>query len=234
MGGVVKHAPAEAARVTAGGHGRVLHPGVAQGLFLPPLPGVRGLGGVHVAVALGDQQGLVHVRRDLVFGLGPRIIAGVGEVVIGVHILQKMALFQIAHAGGGAAGVQLMGDGVGAAVKFVVVQALVDPHAPENDAGVVPVLEHHLPGVLTGLLLPLFVPDVLPAGDLGEHQQTLTVALVDKIPALGVVGGADGVALQLVPQNPGVLPLQMLRGGVADGGIALVPVQAPEEGLFPV
>ena len=35
-------------------------------------------------------------------------------------------------------------------------------------------------------------------------------------------------------QNSCVLPLQMLRGGVADIGVALVPVQPPEEGLFPV
>ena len=224
VGGIVEHAPAEAAGVLPASLGRREHPGVAQGLFLPLLPGVEALGGEHVAVVLRDQQGLAHVRRHVLFLLGPRGQPVVGKVVVGVDVLQEMALFQIPHPGGGPAGVQLMGQGVGPGIEFIVVHALIDAHTPENDAGVVAVLQHHLPQVFQCLLLPGLVPDVLPARQLREHQQAQPVTFVNKMPALGIVGGAHRVALQLLLQNPGVLPLQTLRRSVADIGIALVPV----------
>ena len=75
---------------------------------------------------------------------------------------------------------------------------------------------------------------MLPAGDLGEHQKTQPVALGQEVVALGIVGGAHGVAAQLLLQNPGILPLQGGRGGVAHVGVALVPVQTPQESLFAV
>ena len=75
---------------------------------------------------------------------------------------------------------------------------------------------------------------MLPAGDLGKDHQAQPVALVDEVGALGIVGGAHGGAAQLLLQDAGVLPLEALRRGVADVGIALVPVQAPEIALLPV
>ena len=157
-----------------------------------------------------------------------------GEVIEGVHILQQAGFLQVAHPGGGAAGVQPMAEGVGAGIEGVVVLALVDAHAPEHDAGVVAVLADHLLHVPHRLVLPGFSPDMLPAGDLRKHQQTQPVALVDEIGALGIVGGAHGGAAQLLLQDAGVLPLELLRRGVADAGIALVPVQAPEIAPLPV
>ena len=94
----------------------------------------------------------------------------------------------------------------------------------------VPVLENHFPGVLHRLSLPVAAADVLPAGNFREHQQTQPVALVQEVVALGIVGGAHGVAGQLLFQNPGILPLKAFRGGVAHVGPALVPVQPSQEG----
>ena len=198
MGGIVEHAPAEAAGVLPAALSRREYTGVAQGLLLPLLPGVEALGGEHVTVVLRNQQGLAHVRGHVLFLLGPRGQPVVGKVVIGVDVLQQMALFQIAHPGGGPAGVQLMGQGVGPGIECIVVHALIDPHAPENDAGVVAILQHQLPQVLQGLLLPGLVPDVLPARQLREHQQAQPVTRIDKVLALGIVGGTHRVALQLL------------------------------------
>ena len=75
---------------------------------------------------------------------------------------------------------------------------------------------------------------MLPAGDLGEHQQPQLIARVDKILALGVMAGAHGIAAKLLLQNAGVLPLKGFRGGIADVGVALMAVQAAEEGFFAV
>ena len=50
----------------------------------------------------------------------------------------------VSHAGGGTAGVQLVGDLVGAVIENIVIHALVDAHAPQDDAGMIAVLQDHL------------------------------------------------------------------------------------------
>ena len=50
----------------------------------------------------------------------------------------------VSHAGGGTAGVQLVGNLVGAVIESIVIHALVDAHAPQDDAGVIAVLQDHL------------------------------------------------------------------------------------------
>ena len=51
VGGIIKHTPAEAARMLSICVGGVQHPRMAQGMLLPVRGIVTGLGGVHVAVA---------------------------------------------------------------------------------------------------------------------------------------------------------------------------------------
>ena len=208
VGGIVEHAPAEAARMLPAGIGGVQHPHMPQGMLLALGPGVIGFGGEHVAVVLGDQKGLLGIGADPLLLLAARVIAGVGEVVKGVHILQQLALFQIPHPRGCPAGIQLVGQLVGLAVEGVVVHALVDANAPEDDAGMVAVLGDHFLHVPAGLLLPGLVADVLPARNLRKDQQTDSVTFINKILALRIVAGADGVAVELLLQNPGILPLQ--------------------------
>ena len=231
---VIEHAPAEAPGVLPAGIGCVLYPDVPQGVLLPVRAIVKGLGGVHVAVALRDEQRLAHIRGHVLFRLSTGRYAVVRKIVVGIDILQQMAFFQIAHAGGSTAGVQLMGDFVGAGIEGIVVHALVDAHTPQDDAGVIAVLQEHLLQHLAGGVLPVVVPDVLPARQFSEHQQTPPVALVQKILALGVVAGAHGGAMQLLLQNAGILPLQAFRCGVTDVRVALVSVQTPQKGLFAV
>ena len=62
MGGIVEHAPADAAHMLTIRRSVILDPGMAQGMLLPPLPGVKGLGGEHVAVMLRDNQCFPAVR----------------------------------------------------------------------------------------------------------------------------------------------------------------------------
>ena len=50
----------------------------------------------------------------------------------------------VSHAGGGTAGVQLVGNLVGAVIESIVIHALVDAHAPQDDAGVIAVLQDYL------------------------------------------------------------------------------------------
>ena len=216
------------------GIGIIQHPGVAQGLLLTLFPAVIGLGGEHMSIVFRDQQGFAGIRCHVLFCLDTRRGAVVGEIVVGVDILQQMALFQIPHAGGGPAGIQPVGQGIGAGVQLVIVLTLVDAHPPQHNGRVAPVLQNHLPHILHRLINPVLAADVLPAGDFGEHQQTAAVAFIQEILALGIVAGADRVAAQLLLQNAGILPLHGFRGGVAHIGEALMAVEAPQEGLFAV
>ena len=47
--------------------------------------------------------------------------------------------------------------------------------------------------------------------------------------ALGIVGSPDDNTTQFLFQDPGILPLEALRCGITHIGIALMPVQTPEE-----
>ena len=71
----------------------------------------------------------------------------------------------------------------------------------------VAILQHHFAHVVERLLLPGLVADVLPAGNLGEHEQTELVACVDEVLALRVVRGAHRVAAKLLLEDARVLAL---------------------------
>ena len=85
-------------------------------------------------------------------------------------------------------------------------------------------LADHLAAVLQCLGLPGFIPDVLPAGHLHEHQQAQLIAGIQKSRALGVVAGAHCIAAQLLFQQLGIQLLNAVRHGIALIGVALMPV----------
>ncbi len=72
----------------------------------------------------------------------------------------------------------------------------------------------------------------VPAGQLGKYKQAQPVTFIKEILALRVMARAHRIAVQLVFQDAGVLPLQAFRRGVANG-VALVAVQPAQKGLFP-
>ena len=234
VGVVVEHTPAEAARDILPRRDGVEHVGVAERVFEAVRLAVIRFRREHMAVVLGDQIRAVHVGRHVFFLVAALLHAVVDEVIEGVDVLQEAALFEVAHAAGRAGRVERVRRGVGALIERVVVLRLVDAHAPEDDRRMVAVLAHHVLGVAHDLLLPFFVAEVLPAGDLGEHQQAQLVAAVDEVLRLGIVRGTHGVAAQLVFQNLRVEPLHGARHGVAHIGVALVAVEAAQLHLFPV
>ena len=234
VGGIVEHTPADTADVFAVGRCIVLDPAVPQGMLLPLHPWVKGFCGEHMAIMFRDQQALFYVRGHASLGLDTRVVTGVGEIIIGIHILDQMTLLDEPDTGGGSAGIKGLGHLIGPAVEIVKILTFIDPRAPEYDAGVVSVLHNHLPGVFNGLFLPTFIAHVLPAGNLCKYQQAQFIAFIDEMLALRVVRGPGDDTAQLLLQNPGILPLELFRNCVAHIRIALMSVQAPEEYLFSV
>jgi len=228
VGVVIGHAPAKGTGHALLGNGIVEDGGVAQSLCQPVRLVVKGLGRELLAPELADEVTLAEVRRNGRPGLAARAPAGVGVIVVGVNILEQLALAGDPHAAGGAGGVQPMDGLVGALVKGLVIGTAVHPHAPQEHAGVIAALADHLAAVLQCLGLPGFIPDVLPAGHLHEHQQAQLIAGIQKSRALGVVAGAHCIAAQLLFQQLGIQLLNAVRHGIALIGVALMPVQAPQ------
>ena len=198
VGVVVGHAPAKAARHARLGDAVVQHSGVVQRLHQTVRFIVKGLGGEVLAAEFADEVALAGVRGHGGAVLAARAAPGVGIIVVGVNVLQQLALAGAAGARRGAGGVQPVDGLVGTLIKGLVVGAAADACTPQKDAGMVAVLAHHLPAVLQRLRLPYFIADVLPAGHLGEYQQTQLVAGVQKRRTGGRIAGAHGVAAQLL------------------------------------
>ena len=68
-------------------------------------------------------------------------------------------------------GIETVGHSVGAGVKIVVVQRFVDAHAPQDDAGMVPVTPNHAADVIDGNQLPGLITNVLPAGNFFQNEK---------------------------------------------------------------
>jgi hypothetical protein len=121
---------------------------------------VEVLRGIHMAAELGHQ-----IKRMLGSSQSLRI-----EIVEGKYVFQQVRYPMAANAPGLARVVQSMSDPVGAGVEGIVVERLVDSHSPENDGRMVEVPPDHRLHVAATQVLPIRVPDVLPAGNFLQHQ----------------------------------------------------------------
>ena len=81
------------------------------------------------------------------------------------------------------------------------------------------ILPHHFLGVFNGLLLPILIADMLPAGNFGKHQQSQLIAARYEVLRLRIVRGAHGVNAKLVFEYLGVKLLHRFRHGIADIGV---------------
>ena len=228
VGVVIGHAPAKAAGHALLGDAVVEDSRVAQSLRQPVGLVVKGFGGELLPPELADEISPAQVRRHGTAGLAPGAAAPVGIIVVGIHVLQQLALVEAPGPGRGAGGVQPVDGLMGALVKRLVIGAAADPHAPQKDTGVVAVLADHLPAVLQSLGFPGVVAQVLPAGHFREHEDAQLVAGIEERRAGGTVAGADGVAAQLFFQQLSIQPLDAVRHGIALVGVALVAVEAPQ------
>src|SRR5882724_6181721 len=121
-----------------------------------------------------------------------------------------------------------MGEGVGACIEVVIVTRLVDAHAPQDDRRMVPVPADHAAHVVHCQVLPRCISDVLPAGNLLQHEQAQLIASVEKMAGLRVVRGAYDVALQLLAQDLRIAALHALRHGGTGEWKGLMTVQPPK------
>src|SRR5208282_5486317 len=92
----------------------------------------------------------------------------------------------------------------------------------------------HLAHVANREVLPAIFADVLPAGDLFEHQQSDLVASVEKRRRLRIMRCPDDVALELAPEDVGVAALDARGHGSSDKWKCLMAIEAPQFHMLPV
>ena len=92
----------------------------------------------------------------------------------------------------------------------------------------IPVAANHAAHIVDGDLLPGLVADVLPAGNLFEHQQADLIAAIEEVARLRIVRGADDVAVQVVAQDVRVLALHAGGHGLADEGKGLMAIESAQ------
>ncbi len=161
-------------------------------------------------------------------------LQGKTEIVHGKDVFEEFGFLKIANAAGGAGGIEAVGEGVSADIEIVVVARFVDAHAPEDDAGMIPIAADHAADVVDGDELPRLVADVLPAGNFLEDEETHLVAGVEEMAGLRIVRSAHDVAMEFVPEDARIAALGAAGHGLADEGEGLMAVEAAELDDFAV
>ena len=158
----------------------------------------------------------------------------VDEIVIGVHILNQVAVFYAARAGGCAGGVNAFGNFIGFGIEFIIIGRFIDADAPNENAGVVELCGDHVTHILIAHFFEFFSANITPAGYLGKDHEAQLIAAIQKFFRLHIVRGAHNGKVQIIFQNVRVLFLYARRGSIADIGVRLMTVQPHQLVLFPV
>src|SRR5208337_1132407 len=214
---VVESAPGDAAGILRIGGELIVDTRVANSMLRQALLVVDGFSRIGVADELGIQ----------ITGMVGRL-QWPAEIVHGEHVFQEFGLLEITYAPRLPRGIELVRGRIGAHVEVVIVQRFVDAHAPQDDAGMIPIAPDHAAHIVDGNQLPWFIPDVLPAGDFFQDQQAHFIASVQEMPRLRVVRGAHNVALQLLAEDLRVSPLWAGRHGLPHKRERLMLVEPPQ------
>ena len=147
---------------------------------------------------LRDEIGLGDIGRHHCLRLTPPVISFMHKLVIGIDVLQQMTLLDGANAASLPGGIQAMSQGIGPRIELVIIHGFINANAPNDDGGVIAILQDHVLNVSKGLLLPRLIPNMLPARHLREYEKTKLITAVQKILALRIMGGADCIDAKLL------------------------------------
>src|SRR6266571_2295113 len=208
---VIEGAPADAAGVLRIGSKLIVNARVAQRVFGQALDLVDGLGGIRVAHEFGVEIARVVGR-----------LQGETKIVHSEYVFEEFGFLEVADTARRSGRIKTVGQGVRARVEIVIIPGLINPHAPEDDAGMIPVAADHTADVIDGDQLPGLVADVLPTGDFFQHKQSHFVASIQEMARLRIVRGTYDVAVEVVAQDAGIAALGAAGHGLSDEGKGLI------------
>src|SRR5215469_16013068 len=170
MGVVVEGAPADSTGVLRARSKLVVDAGMANGVLSEALDLVNCFRRIGVTAEFGVQI------TWMIRGLERET-----EVVHGEDVFEEFRFLEVADSARLAGGIELMRECVGAGVEIVIVARLVDANSPQNNGGAIPVAANHSPDIIDRDVLPVFVANVLPTGDLFQHKQADLVTGIQEV-----------------------------------------------------
>ena len=225
---IICHAPPEAScDILLPCHG-IQHICMTQRMFRSSSFTVKCFRRIHMPVILADQIRLVHIGSDLRFFLTARQPSVMDKIIVCIHIFQQMAFFARPDTACRARVIQLMGGSIGALIKRILIYRLIDPHTPQNNGCMIPILQYHIPDVLHRLFFPCFISDMLPAGKLREYEQSQLITPIQKIMGLRIMRGPHGIDTEFLFQNIRICFLHGCGHRIPDIRITLVTVQTSD------
>ncbi len=156
------------------------------------------------------------------------------EIVHGENVFQQFGIVKIADAAGLSRRVEFVRGLVGARIEIVIVLRFVDAHAPENDGRVVPIALDHGGDIAHCQVLPVVFADVLPAGNLFEHEQAELIAGIQEMPRLRIVRSADEVEFQFFFEDHSITMLRACGHSATHVRKCLVAIQPTQLDVFAV
>ena len=100
-----------------------------------------------------------------------------------------------------------MGSRIGALIEVIIILGFIDAHTPENDGGMIAILQDHFTGISDSLFFPGSITDMLPSRDLCKDQHSAAVTFIQKVLTLGIMAGTYSIAAQLLLKNTYIFPL---------------------------
>src|SRR5690554_5670561 len=97
----------------------------------------------------------------------------IGEVVVGIHLFEKRASCKVPNSSCGSGGIEHTGHLICSRIECIVICRFIHPHSPHDEGGVISITNDHLFQLLNETIPPeLRWTDMLPSGNLLEHEQT--------------------------------------------------------------
>ena len=227
VGVVIGHAPAKAAGHTLLRNGIVDPGGIAQSLHQPVGLVVKGLGGQLLPAELADEVALAGIGSYCGAGFAGGTAPTVRVIVVGVNILQQLALAVVPRARRGAGGVQPVDGLVGALIKRFVVGAAVHTGTPQKMLGWLRHWHTISRQFCKACAFQLSSPMYRQPG-ISVNTSRPSSSQASRNAGLWGNGWCAPRCSQGLFQDLSIQPLDAVRHGIALIGVALVAVQAPQ------
>jgi hypothetical protein len=98
----------------------------------------------------------------------------------------------------------------------------------------VPVAPDHAPDIINRKLLPSFVANMLPSGNLFQNEESDFITGVEKVARLRIVRCANNIAMQFITEYLSIPPLHAAWHGLTDERKRLMAIESAQLDDFAV
>ena len=154
---------------------------MTQHMLCPVSLTVKGFGRIHMSIVFTDQISFFRIRCYCLLFPAASVVPFMRKVIESIDVLKQGAFLQISYSTGLPSRIQAMCCLIGPVVKRIIVLRFIDPHTPQDNRRMIPVLQYHFFCVLHSLLLPFLSSHILPARNFCKYQKADLIASVNEM-----------------------------------------------------